>query len=68
MAVGPTRPLQLCCSERRPSRHGAFTIKLTNIHGAITTKLTNSKPPYLEHTSHASIRWLITPQRLHHRI
>jgi hypothetical protein len=22
MAVGPTRTLQLCCSERRPSRHG----------------------------------------------
>jgi hypothetical protein len=25
MAVGPTRTLQLCCSERRPSRHGVST-------------------------------------------
>jgi hypothetical protein len=26
MAVGPTRALQLCCSERRPSRHGVSTL------------------------------------------
>jgi hypothetical protein len=30
MAVGPTRTLQLCCSERRPSRHGVSTSLYSN--------------------------------------